>query len=498
MCRPCGTCYRFYKTIIGYLFFIPIHNFQIVNKKKKFLKRSEKIAFDLKHRETIRYNISKYDMAFEVGKSRYQRLDSAKNSASLIKRYAIKNLTLLLKTFENSAVNNGIELLWAQNSHEVIEYLKKIALESDIKKVVKSKSMTTEEIDFNEEFEKIGIKSVETDLGEFIVQTAGEKPYHILTPAMHKSRKDVATLFNQHFGTPKDSSAEELVTYARKHLRQDFEEAQMGITGANFLLAREGAVSLTENEGNGLFSLSFPKIHVVIAGIEKIIPSIEDLDLFLPLLGCHGTGQQVTVYNSIVFGPRKNDEKNGPERMIVILLDNGRTNLSKKTVQSEALSCIRCGACLNNCPVYKNIGGYTYDAVYTGPIGSVIMPHLGNFKELNHLSFACSLCGKCYENCPVKINLPELLLENRYEAVKKTGRPLTEKIIFSGMTLMLRSAILLDIVNGSVKTFFSNLISNKIYGKRRLSQKFAKKSFRKQWKRSLLFEQPIKKKIAEK
>jgi len=452
-----------------------------LNNKKKFLKQSEKIAFDLKHRETIRYNISKYDTAFEIGKKRYQRLDFAKNDASRIKRDAIRNLPFLLETFENSAVKNGIEVLWAKDSKEAIEYLKNIALEAGVKTVVKSKSMTTEEIDFNEEFEKIGIKSVETDLGEFIVQTAGEKPYHILTPAMHKSRKDVAELFNRIFGTHKDASADELAAFARNHLRKDFEEAEMGVTGANFLIAKEGAISLTENEGNGLFSLSFPKIHVVIAGIEKIIPSIEELDLFLPLLGCHGTGQQISVYNSIVFGPRKKEEKNGPERMIVILLDNGRTNLYAKPVQSEALSCIRCGACLNNCPVYKNIGGYTYNTVYTGPIGAVIMPHLANFKELNHLSFACSLCGKCYENCPVKINLPKLLLENRREAIETTRQPVSEKVIFSGISWLFGSSKRLDIVNGSVKTFFSKIISNKIYGKKRASQKFAKKSFREEW-----------------
>jgi len=272
-----------------------------------------------------------------------------------------------------------------------------------------------------------------------------------------------------------------LVEYARKHLRKDFEEAEMGVTGANFLIAKEGAISLTENEGNGLFTISFPKIHVVIAGIEKVIPEIKNLDVFLPLLACHGTGQQISVYNSTVFGPKKKGEKNGPERMFVILLDNGRTNLYAKPVQSEALCCIRCGACLNNCPIYKNIGGYTYNTVYSGPIGSVITPWLDNLKKFNHLSFACSLCGKCYENCPMKINLPKLLLENRKEAVEKTRRPIFEKIIFSGMSWLFGSSKRLDIVNGATKTAFSNLLSDKIYGKKRSSQKFENKSFGKQY-----------------
>jgi len=318
-------------------------------------------------------------------------------------------------------------------------------------------------------------------LGEFIVQMAGEKPYHILTPAMHKSRKDVALLFNKLFGTDEDASAVELAGFARKHLRRDFEESGMGVTGANFLLAREGGIALTENEGNGVFSLSFPKVHVVITGIEKIVPGLDDLDVIWTLLGCHGTGQQVSVYNSVVFGPRKKNEKNGPERMIVILLDNGRTNLYSKPVQSEALSCIRCGACLNGCPIYKNIGGHAYNAVYCGPIGSVIMPHLDNFKELNHLSFACSLCGKCFENCPAKINLPKLILQNRGETIENSCEPIVENIFFSGMTQFLNSPKLLDSVNGNVKSFFSGLAENKIYGKKRVSQKFAKKSFRKQF-----------------
>ena len=451
------------------------------SKKKKFLKQSASIAFDLKHRETIRYNISKYDDAFEFGKQRYCRFESAKKSVSQIKRYAVANLASLLEQFETSATKNGIEVLWAQDRGEAIEYLKEIAIESGIKQVVKSKSMTTEEIDFNEEFEKIGIKSVETDLGEFIVQMAGEKPYHILTPAMHKSRKDVALLFNKLFGTGEDASAVELAGFARKHLRRSFEESGMGVTGANFLLAREGGIALTENEGNGVFSLSFPKVHVAIAGIEKIIPGLNDLDVIWPLLGCHGTGQQVSVYNSVVFGPRKSDEKNGPERMIVILLDNGRTNLYSKPIQSEALSCIRCGACLNGCPIYKNIGGHAYNAVYCGPIGSAIMPHLDNFKELSHLSFACSLCGKCYENCPAKINLPKLILQNRGEAIENSCESVIENMFFSGMTQFLNSAKLLDLINGNVKTFFSGLAENKIYGKKRASQKFARKSFRKQF-----------------
>ena len=273
--------------------------------------------------------------------------------------------------------------------------------------------MISEEIQLNEHVQNCGIEAVETDLGEFIVQTAGEKPYHILTPAMHKSKYDVAELFNQKFGTPEDSTPEDLTLFVRKLLRKKFTSAEVGVTGANFLIADTGSVALTENEGNGLMSVSFPRIHIVISGIEKLIPSFTDLSLFVPLLAAHGTGQQVTVYNSVISGSRKNNETHGPDRMVVVLLDNNRTEIAGEQSISEVLKCIRCGACLNACPIYKNVGGYTYHTTYTGPVGSVISPYMEGFGKYSHLSFACTVCGACSEVCPVKIPLHKLLLENR-------------------------------------------------------------------------------------
>ncbi len=395
-----------------------------------FKKDSNKIAFDLKHRSTIKFNISKYNTSFEAGLKRYDNLEMAKKCAATIKRDVLRNLPKYLEEFEKAALGNGIEIIWCENSGQAVNYIKKIIYESGISKVIKTKSMITEEIDLNHELQKIGVEAIETDLGEFIVQKAGEKPYHILTPAMHKSRQDVANLFNKLYKTPLDQSAEGLTKFVRKKLRYEFDDAKIGISGANFLLAKEGAIAITENEGNGIFTVSSTKIHIVIAGIEKILPSVNNLNLFWPLLACHGTGQQLSVYNSVIFGPRRGDEKNGPERMVVVLLDNGRSNLYKKKYQSEALACIRCGACLNGCPIYRNVGGYTYNSVYTGPIGSVITPHLKSFKKYNHLSYASSLCGRCYEVCPVKINLPQLLLYNRKEAVENNLKSFTEEKAF--------------------------------------------------------------------
>ena len=364
-------------------------------KHDKFLIDSERLSFDLKHRATISFNMSKYYAAVERGRARYLSLATARQKAASIKRDALQNLEENLIRFEKMFTQRGGKVLWAKNTDEAIGYVKEILLKANAKSVVKSKSMTTEEIHFNEALEAMGIESVETDLGEYIVQLAGEKPYHIVTPAMHKSRQDVARLFNEKFGMPIESTPEQMTALARKNLREKYLNADVGITGANFLISDIGAIAVTENEGNALMSTSFPKIHIAIAGIEKIIPSVDDLSLFWPHLALHGTGQAISVYNTMFLGPRQQGECDGPEEMYVILLDNGRTDLYAKPYQNQALSCIRCGACLNACPIYKNIGGYTYETTYQGPIGTVITPHYKGLAEFKHLTSACSLCGYC-------------------------------------------------------------------------------------------------------
>ena len=267
--------------------------------------------------------------------------------------------------------------------------------------------------------EKNGIESVETDLGEYIQQLDGEPPYHIVTPAMHKSKEDVAKLFAEKLGTDPNLTPEQLTLVARDILREKYRQAEVGITGANFIIADIGGIAVTENEGNGRLSCSMPKTHIVIVGIEKVIPSMTDLALVLAIACNFWNRSKNYLYNTIVTGPRQANETDGPDEMYVILLDNGRTNILANEKQRESLYCIRCGACLNACPVYKNIGGHTYAATYSGPIGSVITPHLKEMGDWKHLSYASSLCGNCTEVCAVKINLHELLLENRHEAVEE-------------------------------------------------------------------------------
>ena len=449
--------------------------------KKKFIQDSEKIAFDKRHRATIKFNISKYDVAVERGRKRYSDLALAKERGSYVKSKAINLLPDYLVEFEKNSQANGTTVLWAQDADEAIQAVQQILKENEAKLLVKSKSMTTEEIDFNEHIEAVGVESLETDLGEYIVQIAGEKPYHIVTPAMHKSKEDIADLFHEKFDTPEKSSPEFLTNYVRGLLRDKFTKADVGVTGANFLIADKGAIALTENEGNAMMTFSFPKIHIVIAGIEKVIPTMTDLGLMWPLLAAHGTGQQITVYNSIVSGPKRSDEEDGPEKMYVILLDNNRSELYQKDDQYEALKCIRCGACLNACPIYKNIGGYTYDATYSGPIGSIITPFFKGFSEYNHLSSACSVCGKCTEVCPVKIPLHNMLLYNRRDAVKNGDTPLAWNIGMKAFEFAFMKRKRLDLLNGKMKNQLGAFKKDAL-GDQKSLPTFARESFSQQWK----------------
>ncbi len=450
--------------------------------KKLFLKKAEKIAFDKTHREKIKFNISRYDKAVAKGKAIYSRLDLVRDRAGYIKYKVINDLDKYLIEFEDNFTKNGGKVIWASDAREAVNEILKIARKNKVKKVVKSKSMTTEEIELNRFLQQANIESVETDLGEFIVQQAGQRPYHIVTPAMHMSKEDIAGLYHKKFNTDEHLTPEELTLYTRKLLRKKFVEADMGISGANFLVADMGGVALTENEGNAMLSMSFPKIHIAIAGIEKLIPRLEDLGLYWPLLASHGTGQNMTVYNSIISGPKKGEESDGPEEMYVILLDNGRTNLLAKERQRQALSCIRCGACLNACPIYKNVGGHTYNTTYSGPIGSVITPYLKGMKDYSHLSFACTICGKCTEVCPVKIPLHELLLVNRDEAVQSGFYTYFDKKTVQVSTKFLLSRKRLDMFGGKMKNFGVGLFAEKAWGPRRELPKFADKSFSQLWK----------------
>ena len=446
-----------------------------------FLAKSRIKSADREHRRKINFNIGKYNSVVPNGKKQFANVNLAREKAKNLKWKALETLDKQLEQFEAALIRRGGKVIWAEDGAQALEAIHRICLEKKCRTVVKSKSMVTEEIHLNAFLEKNGIESVETDLGEYIQQLDQEPPYHIVTPAMHKSREDVARLFADKLGTDPKLTPEQLTLVAREKLREKYVSAEIGVTGANFIVADIGGIAITENEGNARLSSAFPKTHIVIVGIEKVIPSMNDLSLFWPLLATYGTGQQVTVYNTIISGPRQEGESDGPDEMYVILLDNGRTNILASEKQRESLYCIRCGACLNACPVYKNIGGHTYATPYSGPIGSVITPHLRDLGEWKHLSYASSLCGNCTEVCAVRINLHELLLENRNEAVEKGHRTISEKLAWVLWKRGMLSRSMMNMTGGKMK---SRIVNGMIRGwkESRGPIGFPDKSFNQQWK----------------
>ena len=449
---------------------------------KPFLKKAEKKVIDEGHRKRINHNISKYLENVPKGKLQYSNFELARDRASYTKLKVVRNLEKYLLEFEQNFTKYGGELLWAQDAKEANMLIQQIAKKHNIRSVVKSKSMVTEEIQLNDFLEKNNIEVMETDLGEFIVQLEGEPPYHIVTPAMHKSKEDVANLFHNKLGSPIDFTPEQLTLEARKFLRDKFINADAGISGANFLIADIGAISITENEGNARLSTTMPPVHIAIAGIEKILPSINDLSLFLPLLATVGTGQNITTYNTLLFGPRQNNELDGPEKMYLILLNNGRTNLLKTEPQNTSLACIKCGACLNSCPVYKNIGGHAYGSAYNGPIGAVITPYLKGFEDYVHLSFATSLCHACNTVCPVKIDLAGLLLRNKSDYIQNYKSSRTDKFIFGMASKVLMKRSNMNRFGHGIKNRMMKIFLKKTWNKHKVPLHFADKSFNELWK----------------
>ncbi len=331
-----------------------------------------------------------------------------------IKRQTIENLDYYLNQFADSVERNGGKVHWAADGEEVCRIVTEIVRQAGAQEVVKAKTMVGEEVELNHALEAAGIRAVETDLGEFIIQLAGERPAHIVAPAIHKTREEVADLFEEHVSAKRTLVPEELTAIARVALREMFQKAGAGVSGANFAVAETGTVVTVENEGNIRMCTTVPRVHIALVGIEKLIPRLSDLGIFLRLLGRSGTGQKLTTYTSLLTGPRREHE-DGPDEMHVVLVDNGRTKALADPKMREMLYCIRCGACLNTCPVYRKIGGHAYGWVYSGPIGALVTPEFVGLDKTRELPFASSLCGACREVCPVKINIPDLLLHLRSE-----------------------------------------------------------------------------------
>jgi L-lactate dehydrogenase complex protein LldF len=358
-----------------------------------------------------------------------------------IRAHTIEYLDYYLDQFTTQVEKAGGHVHFANDAEEAVSIALGIARAKEAKMVVKSKSMVSEEMHINQKFAEHGIDCLETDLGEYIIQLADETPSHIIIPAIHKNREQISELFSKEGGEPLSTDTKTLTAFARRKLRERFLQADIGMTGCNFAIAESGSVVLFSNEGNGRMVTTLPKTHIVMMGMERIIPSWEDLEVMANILPRSATGQKLTVYMSAMTGPRRAGEWDGAEDMHIIILDNGRSNQLGDPEFQAILHCIRCGACLNVCPVYRHIGGHAYGSVYPGPIGAVLTPLLNpEDEQTQELSYASSLCGACYEACPVKIPLHDMLVHLRRRKVESGRVPLAEKLSFKSFASTFNSA----------------------------------------------------------
>jgi L-lactate dehydrogenase complex protein LldF len=356
--------------------------------------------------------------------------EDLRTHARRVKDETLLHLDRYLEEFTANAERAGAQIHWARDGAEANEIVKRIVRERQGRLVVKAKSMTTEEIHLNYALEAVGVEALETDLGEYIIQLAGETPSHIIAPAIHKTRYQIADLFVAKLGIAPTEDIATLTATARAVLRGKFAAADIGVSGVNFAVAETGTILILENEGNIRLTTSVPKTHIAVMGIEKVIPRFADLEVFLKLLPRSGTGQHLTSYQSLITGTKRTADAEGPDELHIVLMDNGRSKMLAHPTTRQSLACIRCGACLNACPVYQQIGGHAYGSVYPGPIGAVITPQLIGLKKAAQLPYASSLCGACREVCPVKIDIPELLLHLRAEITQRseTGDQASEPI----------------------------------------------------------------------
>lgn len=377
-------------------------------------------AFNEEHWQKINYSTGCYEQSFAKGKVNYRNLELEKQRAYTLRNKSMLGLEKLLVDFETHFTDNGGKVLWARNADDALTMIFDLIRKEKANAIMRSNSTVLDEIELNGFLERKNIRVVETQIGRFVLHQAKQKSYHPLSPSIHLSKEENNAILTGNFKLKPDSSVKQMVNFVRHEVAVEAKDVEVCITGANFLLSDSGGVVLTENEGNILKSTSMARVHIVVAGIAKVIPSIDDLGVLLPLLSLHSTGQSMAACNSITFGPARHG--NGPEQMYVVLLDNNRSELLRHEKQRKVMSCIHCGACVSVCPVYKNIGGYSYGTKHIGPMGTVMAPLMEGLEDYNYLNSACSLCGKCVEICPVKIPLDDLIIENRHLAIEeKTG-----------------------------------------------------------------------------
>ena len=435
-------------------------------------------AFDEEHWQKINYSTGCFENSFAKGKENYRNLELEKQRAYTLRNKSLLNLEKLLVDFETHFNENGGKVLWARNADDALTMIFDIVRKEKAKAVMRSNSMVLDEIELNGFLERKNIHVVETEIGRFILHEGKQKSYHPLAPSLHLSKEEDNAILTDAFKLKPDSTAKQMVNFVRHEVGVETQDVSICITGANFLLSDTGGVVLTENEGNILKYSSIANINIVVAGIAKVIPSMDDLSVLLPLISLHSSGQSMAACNTITFGPAKSG--NGPEQMYVILLDNNRSELLSHEKQRKVMSCIHCGACVSVCPIYKNIGGYSYGSKHIGPVGVVMTPLMEGMEEYSHLNAACALCGKCVDICPVKIPLDDLIIENRHLAMtEKQGNSRYDALV-KAMIWHCKSRKKMD-----SPLFFKKLelkrLLGPIWGDRDLPE-FASKSFSQQWR----------------
>ncbi|VTU08474.1 iron-sulfur cluster binding protein [Actinobacillus indolicus] len=372
-----------------------------------------------------------------IGANRQRMVDELghweewRDAAKQIRNHVLANLDAYLYQLSEKVQQNGGKVFFAETAEEATAYIRQIALEKNAKKIVKSKSMVTEEIGLNHVLENEGIKVVETDLGEYLLQIVGDKPSHIVVPAIHKDRYKIRQELHEQLGYNGSETPEEMTAFVRQVIRKDFLEADIGISGCNFAVAETGSVCLVTNEGNLRLATTVPKTHIAVMGMERLAPTFQEVDVLITMLARSAVGAKLTAYNTWLTGPRLEGETDGPEEFHLVIVDNGRSKILESEFK-EVLRCIRCGACLNTCPAYRQIGGHGYGSIYPGPIGSVISPLLGGYEEFKELPYACSLCTACNFVCPVKIPLAQLILKHREHIAQNGMTPTAERLSIFG------------------------------------------------------------------
>jgi L-lactate dehydrogenase complex protein LldF len=425
--------------------------------------------------------------------------EELRTQARAIKEQTIARLDEYLELFATQLGHLGAQVHWAADAAEARQIIASIARQANARLIVKGKSMATEEIQLNPYLEAQGLTVVETDLGEYIIQLAGETPSHIIAPAIHKTRRQIAALLHDKLGTAYTEHIPDMTQLARGALREQFLRADMGITGVNFAIAETGSIVLVTNEGNGRLCSTLPRVHVALMGMEKLIPRLSDLAVMLKVLTNSATGQKISSYVTMLTGPRRAPDLDGPEALHVVIMDNGRSAMLRSE-NREALYCLRCGACLNVCPIYQHIGGHAYGWVYPGPIGAVLTPMFLGLDTAQHLPRASTLCGACRDACPVKINIPHMLLNLRHQLVERQDVPGTERALFTLWALVMRHPALYELL-----TWLASVVQKPFvrqgwitrlpppfagWTQSRDLQALATPSFRRRWRQTLQFEGP--------